>query len=177
MGSGRVRQGTARQRALGGGRGVCGARGVPAAACSVARCAPVVALIESGGRRCRPRVVDHQHEAGLSLRTLFFLLRTAPRNTKPPTANANRQPPPTAANRQPLFKNASVVLSLVHVLTMRQSVPMKVRFCWRYEPPFPPLRPTLVRRCRRRSGLRRERDTCDGQRLHSRDGAVTRVPC
>ena len=53
----------------------------------------------------------------------FFLLRTALKDSSwgPPTVN--RQPPPTAANRQPLFNNASVVLCLAHVLTLKQRAP------------------------------------------------------
>ena len=59
--------------------------------------------------------------AGLSLGSLRFLLRTAPRDRQPPTANrqpspiANRHQPPAAANCHPSFNNAFVVLCLAQI--------------------------------------------------------------
>ena len=56
----------------------------------------------------------------------FFLLRTAPKDHQPPTANrqppptANRHQPPTATNRQPPFNNASVVFCVARVLTRKR---------------------------------------------------------
>ena len=59
----------------------------------------------------------------------LFWLRTAPRNNQPPTVRrqppptAHRQPPPTATHPPP-----------THVDHEAESVPVKLRFCWRCEP-------------------------------------------
>ena len=67
-------------------------------------------------KRHQPSVANHQP----------LPLRTAD-NRQPPTANrqpptANHHQPPTTANCQPLFNNASVVLYLADILTMKKRV-------------------------------------------------------
>ena len=69
-----------------------------------------------------------------------FLLRTAPKDHEPPTAN--RQPP-TANRHQPPTIVQSCFCGVVSCPCLgheAESVPVNVRFCWRYEPPPPPLK-------------------------------------
>ena len=154
---------------VGGGGGWTGRNGPGAGGCSTrpylacARCSVSLpwAVVEhnffshqgrpsgpAGDRQ--PPAVDGQlfgpsrtdRGTGLSLTTpIFCFVKDSPQG--PPTATNHQQP--TATNCQPLFDPVSVVLCLAHVLTMTQSVPVNVRFCWRSEPflLFFPLRTAL----------------------------------
>ena len=55
----------------------------------------------------------------------------------PPTTNCYRQPPPSAKHCSIL----SLWFCVLPVLTMKDSAPVNVRFCWRYEPSSPPAPP------------------------------------
>ena len=123
---------------------------------------------------CPQLPLSHDSPEGQPPRTTNH--QTPAANRQPP--NASRQPPtanrhqPPTADRQPSFNTVSVVLCLVHVLTLKH----RASPCWLYEPFVSPLRTALTARVpcrlwdrsRGPSRMRRNHTARDRSAGHSR---------